>query len=134
MGQLRGRDGKTFWERVQEALRDQGVTRGHQTHVANLLGIKPPSVWEWANGISQPTGERARELAARLRVATPWLLDGLGDKRPVPSDAKFQRLIEVWGLLSESAKDQVLGFAEGKASPLVPPHTRKEAHPKKAAR
>jgi hypothetical protein len=108
---MRGADGKTFWERVIEALADQGVHHDQQTVVAKHLSIKQPSVWEWAREGAQPTMKNARELSKKLGVSTCWLLDGLGDKKPIPGDAEAQRLWAIWQKMSPATRIELLTYA-----------------------
>ena len=108
---MRGADGKTFWERVIEALADQGVDQDQQTVVAKYCGIRQPSVWEWARADTQPSMKNVRLLAKKLGVSAPWLLDGLGDKKPVPGDAESQRLWSLWNRMNPATRGELLAFA-----------------------
>jgi transcriptional regulator with XRE-family HTH domain len=103
---------RTFWQRVEEALRERGLPTT-QAYVARHLKIKPPSVNEWTRIGGYPTIENTISLAEHLGVTAEWLLTERGPKRPPPQDATAQRLWDIWPRLSDGDKRELIGQALG---------------------
>jgi hypothetical protein len=103
---------RTFWSRVEEALRERNLPTT-QVYVARLLDIRPPSVNEWTKLGGYPTIENTISLAKHLGVNSEWLLTERGPKRPLPQDATAQRLWDLWSRLSDGDKRELLGTALG---------------------
>lgn len=100
----------TFWTRLMEAMREADQPES-QAAVARLIGIKQPSVHEWAYG-GLPTLDRCRDLAAKLDVCVEWLYTGRGPKRPaVPSDPDAAKLWEIWLKLTPDSRQNLTGYA-----------------------
>lgn len=72
---------RSVYERAMEALGErfpgEKVTQGR---LAQLAGVKQPSVNDWKEGY--PTMDTAVRLATALRVCVEWLLTERGPKRP----------------------------------------------------
>lgn len=119
---------KTFWTRVEEALRERGLPTT-QVYVARFLHIKPPSVNEWTRIGGYPTIENTISLAEHLGVNVEWLLTERGPKRPLPQDATAQRLWDLWPRLSEGERHELVGMASGmlRRAPDSTPPTRRTA-------
>lgn len=103
---------RTFWQRVEEALRERGLPTT-QVYVARFLHIKPPSVHEWTRLGGFPTIENTISLAEHLNVNVEWLLTERGPKRPLPNDSAAQRLWEAWLRLADGDRRELLGMALG---------------------
>jgi hypothetical protein len=103
---------RTFWSRVEEALRERGLPTT-QVYVARFLKIKPPSVNEWTRLGGYPTIDNTISLAEHLGVNSEWLLTERGPKRPLPPDVTAQRLWDMWSRLSEGDKHELVGMASG---------------------
>lgn len=102
-----------FWDRLVEALNDAGVRENYQTAVANMIGIKQPSVHEWQEGESMPSMANVVKLAIELNADVQYLYTGKRSKYHVPhSDHVALDLWELWPRLSESTKGRLLGIAQ----------------------
>lgn len=102
--------GETFWTRLMDAMGEAGYART-QAAVARLIGIKQPSVHEWAYG-GLPTVERCRELAGKLGVCVEWLYSGEGPRRPqVPTDKEAEKLWDIWRKLTTESRQNLTGYA-----------------------
>ena len=51
--------------------------------LAEVVGVRPHTVWRWEAGRMSPTGQSVAEIANALRVTADWLLTGKG---PGPSE------------------------------------------------
>jgi transcriptional regulator with XRE-family HTH domain len=101
---------ESFWTRVLEALADMNIREDQQTVVAKMIGVKQPSVWEWANEDSLPSMANARKLATKLGVSLDWLMMGDSAKIPPPKgDAWADALWRHWGSLDEDQKAKLVG-------------------------
>ena len=107
----RGKDQRTVWARVREALVDAGLP-ATQGHVAKMLGIKQPSVSEWNTATGCPKIEHARHLARDLGVCLDWLMNGVEPKRIRPDDPAAQRLWDLWPHLTPFTKGRIVQIAE----------------------
>lgn len=105
---------RTFWARVEEALRERRLPTT-KAYVAAHLHIKPPSINDWNKPGGFPTIENSILLAKHLGVCTEWLLTEQGPKRPLPQDAAAQRLWALWPYLDDVTKGELIGIA-GNAS------------------
>jgi hypothetical protein len=74
---------RTFWSRVEEALKERGLPTT-QVYAAKIIDISPPSVNEWTRLGGFPTIGNTIKLATHLGVNTEWLLTERGPKRPPP--------------------------------------------------
>lgn len=101
---------KTLWDRVVEVLKEHGIQSDQQTHVAGLIKIKQPSVWEWKDG-GEPSMKNAKALALKLNVSVEWLLTGRGEKRPIPPDPDAMELWDMWNGLDAAKREKILSFA-----------------------
>lgn len=100
---------RSFWLRVQEAMKDQGIDPT-QKAAGDLIGIKQPSVHKWTRG-GQPKLEHCVALAAKLGVCVEWLYLERGQKRPL--DAESSYLLNTFNLLkSDRARDKVLAYID----------------------
>lgn len=101
---------RTFWERVEEALRERRLPTT-KAYVATQLRISPPSINEWTKPGGFPTIERAATLAKLLNVNVEWLLTERGPKRPLPQDAAAQELWKLWPSLDDETKVKLVSLA-----------------------
>jgi hypothetical protein len=101
---------RTFWARVEEALRERRLPTT-KAYVASHLHIKPPSINDWNKPGGYPTIENTISLAKHLGVCTEWLLTERGPKRPLPQDAAAQRLWDLWPHLDDVTKGELIGIA-----------------------
>lgn len=100
---------RTFWLRVQEAMKDAGLPTS-QKAVADLLGIKQPSVNKWAKG-GKPTMDHVITLSVKLKVCVEWLYTERGPKRPM--DKESARLLDLYQRLNQRQRDKALAYLEG---------------------
>lgn len=108
---------RTFWERVQEALRDKGLPTT-QKHVADrILHISQPTVSDWNKPGGYPTLENAISLAQHLNVCVEWLFTERGPKRPIPEDPLAQKLWDMWPNIDTEAKGMMVGIAMSRVQP-----------------
>jgi hypothetical protein len=119
---------RTFWSRVEEALRERGLPTT-QVYVAKHLKISPPSVNEWTRLGGYPTIDNTISLSAHLGVCVEWLLTERGPKRPLPQDATAQKLWDLWPRLTDGDKRELVGMASGmlRRSEDHPPHAHQRA-------
>lgn len=100
---------RTFWLRVQEAMRDKGLDPT-QKAAGELIGISQPSVHKWTKG-GQPKMEHAVALAAKLNVCVEWLYSERGPKRPMDEESAY--LLNTFNLLrSDRLKDKALAYLD----------------------
>lgn len=108
--------GRTFWSRVQEALRTAGKP-DTQTHLATVLKIEQPSISDWNKPGGFPIVERVIEIARYADVCVEWLYTERGPKHPPPVDPTAQQLWEIWPRLDDVSKGEILGRAIERAGP-----------------
>lgn len=108
---------RTFWDRVSEVLKADGI-KPNQTEVAGWLGIKQPSVSEWTKPGGFPTIENGVRLAKKIGACVEWLYTEEGPKRPIPPDPAAQRLWDLWSRLDDSTRGELVGLASGRAGAL----------------
>lgn len=116
---------RTFWDRVQESMRDNGL-KPTQKAAAKLIGISQPSVNKWTKG-GMPRMEHAVAMASKLGVCVEWLFLERGPKHPLDADASA--LLNAWNTLpSGRLKDRALAYIQGLTDrgpePLPPSPTR----------
>lgn len=108
---------RTPWDRIKEAMVNRGM-KGTQTECAKLIGVKQPSVSEWAAQETSPSIENAIALAKALNVCVEWILTERGPKRAgPPMEPMAQRLWDLWHRIPPEDRALVLGYAEGKTRP-----------------
>ncbi|MEZ5715662.1 MAG: helix-turn-helix transcriptional regulator [Paracoccaceae bacterium] len=73
----------TFGDRVTGAREAAGMT---QKQLAKRLGIRLSTLQGWENDLSEPRANKLQMLAGLLNVSLAWLLEGVGDGIPAPSD------------------------------------------------
>jgi hypothetical protein len=103
---------RTFWSRVQEALKDarKPVT---QVYAARIAGVKQPSVSLWNEPGGFPTIENAIAIAKHVNVCVEWLLTGRGPKGIGPPEEKLAReLWQFWPHLDDATKGRIVGIAQ----------------------
>lgn len=114
--------GRTVWLRVKEALRERHLPPT-QNHVADMLKITQPSVSDWNKPGGAPKLEHAIILATKLNVCVEWIYTERGPKRPQPVDPVSQRLWDVWPLIDDLTKGEIVGRAVQAASADRPKST-----------
>ena len=114
----------TPWDRIKIAMAEHGL-KATQTECAKLLGIKQPSVWEWASNDGAPSVENSTTLGRELNVCVEWILTGRGPKHPgPPMEPAAQALWELWKRIPPEDRPLVVGYAEGKIRPSQPTSSR----------
>lgn len=100
---------RSFWLRVQEAMRDKGLDPTQKV-AGQLVGIKQPSVHKWTKG-GQPKMEHVVILAQKLDVCVEWLYTERGLKRPLNEDSSY--LLNSFRLLkSDRMRDKALAYID----------------------
>lgn len=100
---------RTFWLRVQEAMRDRGLDPT-QKAAGQLIGISQPSVHKWTKG-GQPSMEHVVALAAKLHVCVEWLYTERGAKHPLDEESSY--LLNTFRLLkSDRMRDKALAYID----------------------
>lgn len=109
-------------QRVQEAMRDQGLNDSQET-IAAKFSVRQPSVSAWQSGA--PELVRAIEIARELNICVEWLLTGRGPKRPgPPMEIKAQKFWDLWGRVPDDGRSELIGHAEAKIPPLTAASSR----------
>lgn len=104
---------RSVLDRAIEATREHLRLREDPTleQVGNIIGVKQPSVSEWATGSMRM--KSAIDFATRTGVCVEWLLTERGPKRPPPvGDPNASRLVGAWPHLSDLAKGRILQIAD----------------------
>jgi DNA-binding XRE family transcriptional regulator len=100
---------RSFWLRVQEAMRDKGMDPT-QKAAGQLIGISQPSVNKWTKG-GQPRMEHCVALANKLGVCVEWLYTERGAKHPL--DAESSYLLNTFNSIkSDRTRDKVLAYID----------------------
>lgn len=73
----------TLGERIGVARERAGLT---QTQLAEALAIRKATLTGWENDSAEPRSNRLTMLAGILGVSAGWLLYGIGEGVPAPSD------------------------------------------------
>lgn len=105
-GKLEG----TFWSRLRDALAELKLP-STQNAVATKLGVKQPSISDWNKPGGFPEAATAVEAALYAKVCVDWLYTGREPKRPAPADPIGQRLNNLWPLLDDGQRGELLGRA-----------------------
>lgn len=118
---------RTFWLRVQEAMRDQKM-KPTQKAAGALIGIAQSSVNKWTKG-GQPSIEHCVALANKLHVCVEWLYTERGPKRPLDTEASY--LLNAFASLpTDRLRDKALAYVDALVDrspdrdPDLPPSTR----------
>lgn len=107
---------RTFWDRLQEAMADNGMETENLTAAASLIKKHYTAATKWRDG-GYPSMSNAVRLAEKLGVSVEWLLTGRGSKRPsanIPPD--LGELADFWGRLPLDVRAEIIGFAKYKRS------------------
>lgn len=73
----------TFGDRLTAAREAAGLdTEG----LATRLGVKLTTLEAWEHDVKEPRANRLQMLAGMLGVSLTWLLTGVGDGLPAPTD------------------------------------------------
>lgn len=113
---------RTFWARVQEAMRAHPNYRQHPTQkvAARLAGVSQPTVSEWNDEGRVPELTNGIPLADKLNVCVEWLYMDRGPMHPLPVDDQFFReLMRVWDSLDDEGKQKIVNYAQ--VSAVGPP-------------
>lgn len=73
----------TFGDRLAAAREAAGMT---QASLAKRLGVKPTTIRNWENDVSEPRANRLSMMAGLLNVSVMWLINGEGDGLDAPDD------------------------------------------------
>lgn len=102
------------WSRIQEAVKASGRVET-QEGVARMLGIRQPSVSEWARGVTRPTTKHLEAIGMKTGFAIEYLRTGRGPRRvqPTPADDELlQELMALWSHLTANSRLSVLQHAK----------------------
>lgn len=99
-----------FWERLTEALREQGLPTS-QIGVGRLVGVTHGTTWLWYHGETLPELDTCRRLALKGRVTVDWLITGREPKYPISSDPVLAKIMEISITLGPSGREAVLKTA-----------------------
>lgn len=100
---------RTFWDRLQEAMRDKNI-KPTQKNAGNLIGVSQPSVHKWKMG-GLPEVEHVVSLAAKLDVCVQWLFLEQGPKRPLDEESSY--LLNTFNLIkSDRMRDKALAYID----------------------
>jgi DNA-binding XRE family transcriptional regulator len=98
---------RTVLERALEALAEKYPReRASQVRLAQLAGVKQPTVNEWGDTDRYPSMSTAVKLAGNLGVCVEWLLTERGPKYAQQSTQEAQELVPLIDSLSELKDDQ----------------------------
>lgn len=93
-----GPDTATFGDRLAAARDAANMT---QAQLARRLGIKPSTLINWEDDLSEPRANRLSMLAGLLNVSIVWLLTGEGDGVEAPDSETATVDPELNDLLAE---------------------------------
>lgn len=74
----------TLGDRIAAGREAAGLS---QSELAQRLGVRPKTLRDWENDLSEPRANRLQMLAALLGVSLRWLLTGEGDDVTPPGEA-----------------------------------------------
>jgi DNA-binding XRE family transcriptional regulator len=107
---------RTFLDRALEALGEKYPReKATQTRLAQLAGVKQPSVNEWGEKDRAPAIATGVDLARRLDVCVEWLYTERGPKRPAGGaqvDEHLTPILEAWPNLDVGVKRQIARYAD----------------------
>lgn len=110
------RSERSFLDRALEALAEKYPReRATQTRLAQLAGVKQPSVHEWGDKDRAPAIPNAVDLAMKLDVCVEWLYTERGPKRPAGGavvDEHLTPILEAWPKLDPALKRQIARYAD----------------------
>lgn len=76
-------DHATLGDRLAAAREAAGMT---QAQLGQRLGVRPKTLRDWENDVSEPRANRLQMLAALLGVSLRWLLTGEGSDVSPPDE------------------------------------------------
>lgn len=107
---------RTFLDRALEALGERFPReRPTQTRLAQMVGIKQPSVNEWGDKDRAPAIATGVKLAKQLGVCVEWLYTERGPKRPTEApaaDEELSPILAVWPDLDPATKRRISRYAD----------------------
>lgn len=107
---------RTVLERALEALSEKYPReKPSQVRLAQLGGVKQPTVNEWGEPDRYPSMATAVRLAEQLDICVEWLLTERGPKyaqRALKADEQLIPLISEWANLKEEQKRQIARYAD----------------------
>lgn len=110
------RSDRSFLDRAIEALQDRFPReKATQVRLAQLAGVKQPSVNEWGDKDRAPAMPTGVKLAMALGVCVEWLYTERGPKRPTDGanvDEHLSPILEVWPNLDPALKRQIARYAD----------------------
>lgn len=107
---------RSFLDRAIEALQEKYPReRATQVRLAQLAGVKQPSVNEWREKDRAPAVATGVKLATALGVCVEWLYTERGPKRPTDgaeTDEHLSPILEAWPNLEPDIKRQIARYAD----------------------
>ena len=101
-----------FSQKIIELRKDKGFT---QKTFAESIGTTDKVVWTYEKGKCEPSLAMLKQIAEVLGVSVGYLI-GAEDEggRPVPQDltVKEQKILKLFGSLTESEQDKLIADAE----------------------
>lgn len=107
---------RSFLDRAMEALGERYPReKPTQKRLAQLAGVKQPSVYEWSEPSRYPKIATGVRLAKALGVCVEWLYTEHGPKRPGAAGAPDEHLspiLEAWPDLAPELRRQVARYTD----------------------
>lgn len=102
----------SFGEWLTERMAHAGLG---QTDLANMLGIRSQSVWQWMHDVAKPTRENTKALARALRLPAPDVFQALGVPMPYRrgDDPELDAALALFEALHPEARAAALAMMRG---------------------
>jgi len=98
----------SFYRRLEPLLTERNLT---QKDLADIAGVKPPSVFEWKNEETMPRADTAIKIADYFNVSVKWLVLG---KQDTEFNQNERELLSGFRLLDTRDQGDVLGIVQMK--------------------
>lgn len=104
---------RTVLDRAKEALAEKYPReRATQVRLAQLAGVRQPSVNGWGKPDEYPAMVTAVRLAEALGVCVEWLLTERGPKHPPKSVDAAEPFLQDWDKLDPETRRQIARYAD----------------------